>query len=70
MYPLLTPHRWVRYLYWKNPAFGSTTDFTHIKGHYTQSHGQINPFGITPVGPVPSILPLDEEVAAVKAAQK
>ncbi|CZT20280.1 related to ECM4 protein (involved in cell wall biogenesis and architecture) [Ramularia collo-cygni] len=61
-YPAL--HKWVRHLYWNNPAFGSTTDFTHIKGHYTQSHKQINPFGITPLGPVPAILPLDEEVAA------
>jgi putative glutathione S-transferase len=58
--------RWVRNLYWNVDAFGSTTDFHHIKGHYTQSHKQINPFGITPVGPIPAILPLNEEVAAVK----
>ncbi|CAK3929085.1 glutathione s-transferase [Lecanosticta acicola] len=66
-YPAI--HRWVRNLYWKVPAFGETTEFTHIKKHYTKSHKQINPFSITPVGPVPNILPLDEEVAAVKAAQ-
>ncbi len=60
--------RWVRNLYWNVDAFGSTTEFTHIKKHYTQSHKQINPFGITPVGPIPSILPVDEEVPAVKAA--
>lgn len=64
-YPAL--HKWVRYLYWKVPAFGETTEFTHIKNHYTKSHQQINPLSITPLGPVPDILPLDEEVAAVGA---
>lgn len=63
---MLIPYRWVRNLYWTNDAFGSTTDFTHIKCHYTKSHKQINPYSITPVGPEPSILPLDEEVPAVK----
>jgi glutathionyl-hydroquinone reductase len=61
-------HKWLRTLYWNVPAFKDTTEFEHIKKHYTRSHGQINPFAITPVGPVPDILPLDEEVAAVKAA--
>lgn len=28
---MLTLGRWLRYLYWKNDAFGSTTEFTHIK---------------------------------------
>ncbi|KXL44969.1 hypothetical protein M433DRAFT_4779 [Acidomyces richmondensis BFW] len=65
-YPHL--HKWLRYCYWKNPAFGETTEFTHIKNHYTKSHKQINPFSITPLGPEPNILPLDEEVAVVKAA--
>ncbi|SMQ53986.1 unnamed protein product [Zymoseptoria tritici ST99CH_3D7] len=64
-YPAL--HKWVRHCYWNNEAFGKTTDFTHIKGHYTQSHKQINPYGITPLGPEPAILPLEEEVAAAKA---
>jgi glutathionyl-hydroquinone reductase len=59
-------HRWVRNLYWNHPAFGETTDFEHIKKHYTKSHKQINPFSITPVGPVPDILKEDEEVGAVK----
>ncbi|KAM0691812.1 hypothetical protein Q7P36_008012 [Cladosporium allicinum] len=67
-YPNL--HRWMRNLYWNHEAFGSTTEFTHIKKHYTKSHAQINPFAITPVGPVPDILPLDEEVPAVKAVTK
>ncbi|KAK5094558.1 S-glutathionyl-(chloro)hydroquinone reductase [Exophiala xenobiotica] len=68
-YPYL--HRWVRELYWNVPAFGpETTQFEHIKKHYTKSHKQINPFSITPVGPVPDILPLEEEVPAVKVAKK
>jgi len=65
-YPHL--HKWVRNLYWNVEAFGSTTEFEHIKKHYTKSHKQINPFSITPVGPTPDILPLDEEVPAVKFA--
>lgn len=40
--------------------FGKTTNFEHIKFHYSKSHKQINPFGITPDGPVPNILPLEE----------
>jgi putative glutathione S-transferase len=67
-YPAI--HKWLRNLYWKTPAFSETTEFTHIKRHYTKSHGQINPFAITPVGPLPNILPLDEEVNAVAAALK
>jgi len=67
-YPAL--HKWMRNLYWNVPAFKDTTEFTHIKNHYTKSHANINPHAITPVGPVPDILPLDEEVPAVKAASK
>lgn len=65
-YPYL--HAWVRNLYWNHPeSFGeATTDFVHIKSHYTKSHKQINQFSITPVGPLPNILKLDEEVAAVR----
>ncbi|KAF2754460.1 hypothetical protein EJ05DRAFT_479438 [Pseudovirgaria hyperparasitica] len=65
-YPAL--HAWLRRLYWDEPAFGETTQFEHIKKHYTKSHKQINQFGITPVGPVPDILPKGEEVAAVKGS--
>ncbi|KAA6409502.1 MAG: glutathione S-transferase [Lasallia pustulata] len=65
-YPAI--HRWLRNLYWNEPAFGHTTQFEHIKKHYTKSHPQINPHGITPVGPVPDVLPLDEEVRAAAAA--
>jgi putative glutathione S-transferase len=67
-YPHL--HKWVRHLYWDYPAFGETTQFEHIKKHYTKSHGQINRFQITPVGPLPDILGKEEEVPAVKAALK
>ncbi|KAK9320092.1 glutathione S-transferase [Lipomyces orientalis] len=54
-YPQL--HKWVRHLYWDIPEFKDTTNFEHIKKHYTKSHRQINPFGITPVGPLPDIKP-------------
>lgn len=60
-------HRWMRNLYWNVPAFKDSTNFLHIKNHYTRSHTQINPLSITPVGPLPDILPLDEEVAVVAA---
>ena len=63
-YPAI--HNWLRNLYWNHDAFKGTTQFDHIKWHYTRSHTQINPFSITPVGPVPHILPLNEEVNAAK----
>ncbi|KAG9241823.1 glutathione S-transferas-like protein [Calycina marina] len=63
-YPAI--HRWVRGLYWGSEAFGGTTEFTHIKRHYTRSHSQINPFGITPEGPDRPILELDDELPAVE----
>lgn len=66
-YPAI--HRWVRRLYWDIPAFRETTDFEHIRKHYTKSHKQINQFAITPVGPVPDILPKEEEVRAIAARQ-
>ncbi|KAL1874421.1 hypothetical protein VTK73DRAFT_298 [Phialemonium thermophilum] len=60
-------HKWLRNLYWNVPAFKDTTNFLHIKQHYTKSMPAINPYCITPVGPLPDILGLDKEVAAVKA---
>lgn len=51
-------HRYTRNLYWKHGAFKDTTNFVHIKAHYTKSHPAINPHGITPVGPLPNIMPL------------
>ena len=55
-------HRWMRWMYWKEPAFKDTTHFDHIKWNYTKSHKHINPTGITPLGPIPHISPLDEAV--------
>ncbi len=49
-YPAL--HKWLRNLYWNVPAFKNTTQFEHIKKHYTKSHKQINPY----VSPFPGIL--------------
>ena len=34
------------------PGVAETIDFTHIKGHYYESHRTINPTGIVPAGPV------------------
>jgi putative glutathione S-transferase len=52
------------------PAFKETTNFEHIKKHYTKSHGQINKFQITPIGPLPDILGKEDEVGCVKAVLK
>jgi glutathionyl-hydroquinone reductase len=41
-YPAI--HAWLRKLYWTQPAFKDTTQFEHIKKHYTKSHQQINPY--------------------------
>lgn len=51
-------HRWMKGLYWKNPAFKDSTNFDHIKTHYFWSHTFINPQRIVPVGPIPHIEPL------------
>jgi len=64
-YPAI--HKWLRTLYWDIPAFKETTQFEHIKRHYMESHTMINPFSVVSVGPLPHILPKDEEVAAVRA---
>ncbi|RPA88478.1 glutathione S-transferase [Choiromyces venosus 120613-1] len=48
-YPAI--HKWLRHLYWEVPAFKETTNFEHIK--------KINPTGVTPLGPLPHILPLE-----------
>lgn len=46
------PNLWgfTRELY-AHPAFRETTDFTHIKRHYFESHESINPYRIVPLGP-------------------
>ncbi|GAA6049179.1 hypothetical protein NBRC10513_003290 [Rhodotorula toruloides] len=52
-YPNL--NAWQKRLYWQNDAFKSTTNFDHIKRHYFESHPQINPTRVVPVGPQPHI---------------
>jgi glutathionyl-hydroquinone reductase len=46
------PNLWgfTRELY-QRPGVAGTTDFTHIKHHYYQSHPSIDPMRIVPVGP-------------------
>ncbi|KAJ3369332.1 S-glutathionyl-(chloro)hydroquinone reductase [Kappamyces sp. JEL0680] len=56
-YPFI--NRWLQNLYWNNTAFHSTTNFEHIKKHYTKSHTQINPYSITPFGPSINVEPLN-----------
>ncbi|SFO95107.1 putative glutathione S-transferase [Amycolatopsis arida] len=36
----------------QTPGFGDTVDFDHIKRHYYVVHGNVNPTGIVPNGPV------------------
>ena len=36
----------------QQPGFRETINWTHIKGHYYQSHPTINPNGIVPLGPL------------------
>ncbi|KZL81715.1 glutathione s-transferase gst3 [Colletotrichum incanum] len=67
VYPRL--HTWLRNLYWNVPAFKETTNFLHIKNHYTRSHVNINPFAITAMGPSPHILALEEGVSAVRISK-
>ncbi|GKT47343.1 glutathione S-transferase omega-like 2 [Colletotrichum spaethianum] len=66
-YPRL--HKWLRNLYWNVPAFKDTTNFLHIKNHYTRSHININPHAITAMGPSPHILPLEKEVPAIRISE-
>lgn len=46
------PHLWayLRDLY-QTPGVAETVNFSHIKGHYYESHNTINPTGIVPIGP-------------------
>ncbi|HLM41853.1 MAG TPA: glutathione S-transferase family protein, partial [Microvirga sp.] len=34
------------------PGVAETVNMAHIKGHYYESHGTINPTGIVPLGPI------------------
>lgn len=53
-YPVLS--RYLRDLF-HTDGFASTTDFEHIKRHYYESHPQLNPSGIVPLGPQPEFGP-------------
>ena len=44
----------------------ANADMLSCLQHYTKSHKQINPHSITPVGPEPDILRLEEEMPAAK----
>jgi len=49
-YPVLSAYAQRLYA---EPAVAPTVNFDHIRRHYYQSHRQINPTGIVPVGPEP-----------------
>lgn len=49
------------------PGVAATVNFDHIKGHYYQSHRNINPTGIVPVGPSPDFLAPHGRDALLKA---
>jgi putative glutathione S-transferase len=36
----------------QRPGFGDTVNFDHIKRHYYQTHDQLNPTRIVPLGPL------------------
>jgi putative glutathione S-transferase len=42
--------RWLREVY-HTPGVKETCNFEHIKKHYFESHRDINPYGIVPLGP-------------------
>lgn len=58
-YPFLNNWMIKLYNHPETSAFRDTTNFAHIKLHYTRSHKRINPLSITPVGPCPNIQDLD-----------
>lgn len=51
-------HKWLQTLYWTIPGFKETTEFDHIRYHYTKSHVKINPTQVTAIGPLPYVIPL------------
>ncbi|MCJ1360416.1 MAG: hypothetical protein MMC33_010421, partial [Icmadophila ericetorum] len=58
-YPIL--NRYMKNIYWKVGGSKETTNFKHIKDNYFKSHGDINPKGFTPVGPIPDVEKWTEE---------
>lgn len=61
------PNLWgyVRELY-QIPGVAQTTNFTHIKRHYYQSHGLINPTRIVPLGPELNFMELHKRDSRAK----
>ena len=59
-YPFINNWMIKLYNHQETSAFRDTTNFAHCKLHYTRSHKRINPLSITPVGPRPNILSLDQ----------
>ncbi|MGB7449947.1 MAG: glutathione S-transferase C-terminal domain-containing protein [Ornithinimicrobium sp.] len=39
----------------QTPGFGDTVDFAQIKAHYYVTHRDVNPTGVVPRGPIPSL---------------
>ncbi|KAK3178381.1 hypothetical protein OEA41_000516 [Lepraria neglecta] len=58
-YPLL--YRWLKNFYWNLEGVKETTNFKHIKENYSNSHLDINPKSITPLGPEPEVEPWTEQ---------
>jgi putative glutathione S-transferase len=66
-YPELS--NYLRDLY-QTPGVAGTVNMIHIKRHYYESHGTINPTGIVPVGPILAYdAPHDRERFAVSPGQ-
>lgn len=68
-YPYI--HNWLLKLYYdKSGCFKDTTNFAHIKLHYTRSHKRINPLNITAVGPCPNIYTVDQFIDSINHLKK
>ncbi|XBW36684.1 hypothetical protein QEN19_002258 [Hanseniaspora menglaensis] len=68
-YPFI--HNWLLKLYYhKSNCFKDTTNFAHIKLHYTRSHKRINPINISSVGPLPNIYTMDQYIASIGHLKK
>ncbi|KAL9597821.1 MAG: hypothetical protein Q9219_004898 [cf. Caloplaca sp. 3 TL-2023] len=52
-YPAL--NTWLRHVYWAVPGFQWSTVSRHIKDSYTKNMHDLNPKGITPMGPCPDV---------------
>ena len=52
-YPFL--NRFLKNMYWNVKGTRATTDFKHIKENYSKCQVDVNPKGITPLGPFPEV---------------